>query len=123
MVFLALGLSLLVLAGCAEVGGNYAKSLGIDTMSQLKRARADYQAALAGFVAAGVLTEEEAKMELHSEVLRLNVGTMTRTWSAGYRAAVVRENPRFSTYQPQCSWVGQREDIQCKGKRFTELSR
>lgn len=110
-------LALIVLSGCSDVG-SYAKSLGIDNSFQLKRARDDYQVALAGFVNAGVLTQEEAKMELHSEVLRLNVGTLGGRWLAGYREAAVRENPRFSTYQPQCSWVGQREDVQCKGKRF-----
>jgi hypothetical protein len=67
-----------------------------------------------------VLTEEEAKMELQTEVLRLNVGTMSRSWSAGYREAAVRENPRFATYQPQCSWVGESVDVQCKGKRLSE---
>ena len=120
MILLVLYLSIIVLTGCSGVGGNYAKSLGIDSRSQLRKARVDYQAALASFVNAGVLTEEEAKMELHSEVLRLNVGTMTTEWSAGYREDAVRENPRFATYQPQCSWVGQREDVQCKGKRLSQ---
>ena len=120
MILLGLCLSIIVLAGCSDVGGYYAKSLGIDSRSQLRKARADYQVALAGFVNAGVLTDEEAKMELQSEVLKLNVGTMTEEWSAGYRENAVRENPRFSTYQPQCSWVGQREDVQCKGKRLSQ---
>ena len=120
MTLLGLCLSIIVLTGCSDVGGYYAKSLGIDSRSQLRKARADYQVALAGFVNAGVLTDEEAKMELQSEVLKLNVGTMTEEWSAGYRENAVRENPRFSTYQPQCSWVGQREDVQCKGKRLSQ---
>ena len=120
MTLLGLCLSIIVLTGCSDVGGYYAKSLGIDSRSQLRKARTDYQVALAGFVNAGVLTDEEAKMELQSEVLKLNVGTMTEEWSAGYRENAVRENPRFSTYQPQCSWVGQREDVQCKGKRLSQ---
>ncbi|HKU52856.1 MAG TPA: hypothetical protein VJQ25_10345 [Nitrospira sp.] len=124
MTVFGLCLLLIALAGCSDVGGYYAKSLGIESRSQLRKARADYQAALTGFVGAGVLTEEEAKMELHSEVLKLNVGTMTEEWSAGYHAEALRENPRFATYQPQCSWVGQREDVQCKGKRFiADISR
>ena len=123
MILLGLYLSIILLTGCTDIGGYYAKSLGIESLSQLRKARADYQAALAGFVKAGVLTQEEAKMELQSEVIKLNVGTMTEEWSAGYRADAVRENPRFATYQPQCSWVGQREDVQCKGRRFSEISR
>ena len=122
MILLRLYLAIILLTGCTDIGGYYAKSLGIESLSQLRKARADYQAALAGFVNAGVLTEEEAKMELHSEVLRLNVDTMDGEWSAGYREEALRENPRFATYQPQCSWVGQREDVQCKGKRLSQTS-
>jgi hypothetical protein len=117
-VIVGLYLSMILLTGCTDIGGYYAQSLGIESRSQLRKARADYQAALAGFANAGVLTEEEAKMELYSEVLKLNVGTMTEEWAAGYHAEALREHPRFATYQPQCSWVGQREDVQCKGKRF-----
>lgn len=122
-MLLGLYLALMLLTACTDIGGYYAKSLGIDSRSKLRKARADYEVALAGFVNAGVLTEEESKMELHSEVLKLNVGTMTEEWSAGYHADALRENPRFATYQPQCSWVGQREDVQCKGKRLSEISR
>jgi len=123
MILLGLYLSIILLTGCTDVGGYYAKSLGIESLSQLRKATADYEAALAVFVNAGVLTEEESKMEIQYEVLELNVGTMTEEWAAGYRADAIRENPRFATYRQQCSWVGQREDIQCKGKRLSEISR
>jgi hypothetical protein len=81
-VIVGLYLSMILLTGCTDIGGYYAQSLGIESRSQLRKARADYQAALAGFANAGVLTEEEAKMELYSEVLKLNVGTMTEEWAA-----------------------------------------
>ena len=58
MILLGLAI-ILLLAGCTDIGGYYAKSLGIESLSQLRKARADYQAALAGFVNASVLTEEE----------------------------------------------------------------
>lgn len=114
---LVLSLAVVVLVGCSSVG-SYAKSIGITDPTQLEGAKADYMAALAGFIKTKVLSADEGEMEFHSEVLRLNEGTKSSAYLEGYRRAVSGEISRFSTYRSQCSWIGLREDVQCKGQRF-----
>lgn len=119
----AIGLALTVLAACSHVG-SYATSLGITNAAQLEGARADFKLAIMGFVNAGVLTEAEGRMELTSEAMRLGQGTWNKAYTQGYRLAALRNTPHLSSYQRQCSWMGLREDVQCKGKRFiAELGR
>src|SRR5690349_318839 len=105
VIALVLCVPISVLGGCSGVG-SYAKSLGISDPFQLEGATADYVVALKGFLIAGLLTDAEAKMEYDSEVLRLNEGTKSNLWLKAYRREAVRENPRFVSYQPKCSWVG-----------------
>lgn len=119
----AIGLALSVLVACSHVG-SYATSLGITNAAQLEGARADFKLAIMGFVNIGVLTKVEGRMELTSEEMRLGEGTWSKAYTQGYRLAVLRDIPHLSSYQRQCSWVGPREDVQCKGKRFiAELGR
>lgn len=113
----AIGLAISVLAACSNVGG-YAKSLGITSTTQLEGAQADFQLAIMAFVNNGVLTEPEGQMELVSEYMRLGEGTWSKAYTQGFRLGVLRNKPRLSSYQRQCSWVGLRDDVQCKGKRF-----
>jgi len=112
-----IGLTISVLAACSNVG-NYAKSLGITSADQLQEARADYRLAIISFVRVGILTKIEGQMELTSEEMRLGEGAWSKAYTQGYRLAVLRDTPHLSSYQRQCSWIGLREDVQCKGKRF-----
>lgn len=118
-----IGLAISILAACSSVG-SYAKSLGITSADQLQEARADYKLAIISFVRSGILTKTEGQMELTSEEMRLGEGAWSKAYTKGYRLAVLRDTPHLSSYQRQCSWVGLREDVQCKGKRFiAELGR
>ena len=110
----------LILSGIGECSGigSYARSIGIEDASQIKGAEADYMAVLVSFVRAGVMTADEAKMEIHSEIMRLNEGSWSNAGMEGYRRATLRDHPGLRGYKRQCFWVDARKDVQCKGQPF-----